>query len=406
MSTTHLRLKLKSPSELTNPLLADAAYRIEGQPMFKILGRIEKLEQQGEDIIHFEMGDSDFNTPLHIIEAAYTSMKNGETHYTNSMGLHDLRETVREANMVTRGFKPDISQVLITPGAGIVIYCAVQCLVNPGEEVIVPDPGFSTYYSVLKFCQAVPVRVPLKEKNRFRINPDDIRKVITPRTRLIIINSPNNPTGSIITRDEIDELYSIAEENGIFLLSDEVYSEIIYGNVKFHSPSSNDHCRRNTIVVDSFSKNYAMTGWRLGTVIGPPEVIEKMGLLIQTICSCVPPFTQRAGITALTGDQTEVRRMVAAFKKRRDLLVEGLNSIPGVNCLYNDGAIYVFPNITGTGMTSKEFTDFILEKAKVVILPGTDFGRYGEGYVRLTHATSIDNILEGVRRMKKAVENR
>jgi aspartate/methionine/tyrosine aminotransferase len=400
------RLKLKPQSALVKPSLADAAYRIEGQPMFKVLEKIEKLEQQGENIIHFEIGDPDFNTTHHIIETAYSSMKNGETHYTSSMGLYDLRVAVSEASLFTRGFKPDINQVLITPGANIIIYLAVQCLVNPGEEVIVPDPGFPSYNSVLKLCKAVPVRVPLKEKNKFRMDPDDIRKAITPKTRLIIINSPNNPTGSVMTRKEIDEVCRIADENGIYLLSDEVYSAIIYENVRFYSPSSNDHCMRNTIVADSFSKNYAMTGWRLGTAIGPPDVIEKMGLLIQTICSCVPPFIQRAGIAALIGDQTEIRQMVAIYKKRRDLLVAGLNDIPGINCLPNDGAFYIFPNITETGMTSNEFADFIFDNAKVAILPGTNFGKYGEGYVRLTYATSIDNIKEGIKRMKEAMVNR
>jgi aspartate/methionine/tyrosine aminotransferase len=406
MSTTHLRLKLKSPSSLTNPPLADAAYRIEGQPMFKVLEKIEKLEQQGENIIHFEIGDPDFNTPRHIIEAAYSSMKNGETHYTSSMGLHDLRAAVSEANLLTRGFKPDISQVLITPGANILIYLAVRCLVNPGEEVIVPDPGFPSYYSVLKLCQAIPDRVPLRQENRFNMDPDDVRKAITPRTRLIIINSPNNPTGSVMSSKAIDEVYRIAKENGIYLLSDEVYSEIVYGNAKLYSPSSNDHCKLNTIVANSFSKNYAMTGWRLGMAIGPERVIAKMGLLVQTICSCVPPFTQRAGMAALVEDQQDVRRMVQMYKERRDLLVKGLNDIPGIRCLTNDGAFYVFPNITRTGMTSQEFTDFIFDHARVAILPGTNFGRYGEGYVRLTYATSIDNIVEGLKRMKEAVMNR
>jgi len=384
--------------------LSKIAYKIEGQPMFKVLDRVQKLEQKGEKIIHFEIGDPDFNTPAHIIEAAYSSMKKGETHYTSSMGLYDMRVAVCEATSFSRGFKPSVEQVLVTPGANIIIYLAIKCLVNPGEEVIVPDPGFPTYYSDIKLCEVIPVRVPLVEKKRFRMSPEDVKKAITSKTRLIIINSPNNPTGSVMTPEEIDEIYKIAEKNGIYLLSDEIYSRMMYEENKFHSPSSNDACEYTTIVANGFSKAFAMTGWRLGVAIGPREIIEKMGLLVQTLCSCVPPFIQRAGIAALKGDQTEIRRMMEIYKERRDLLVNGLNKIPGISCLKNEGAFYVFPNITKTEMTSEEFADFILNKAKVALLPGTNFGKYGEGYVRLTYATGIENIKEGLKRIEEALK--
>ncbi len=383
--------------------LSDAAYRVEGQPMFKVLDKVKKLEKKGEHIIHFELGDPDFDTPKHIVEAAYDSLKKGETHYTSSMGLPDLRVAASEVTLASRNFKPNIEQVLVTPGANILIYLAVKCLVNPGEEVIVPDPGFPTYYSVLKLCQVTPVRVPLLEKNKFRMNPDDIRKAVTPKTRLIIMNSPNNPTGSVMTPKEIDEVYKIAHEKEIYLFSDEIYSRMMYDNVKFHSPSTNDQCKHTVIVANGFSKAFAMTGWRLGIAIGPEHVIEKMGLLVQTLCSCVPPFIQRAGIAALKGDQTEIYKMIDTYKQRRDVLVNGLNEIPGITCLKNEGAFYVFPNITGTGMNSEEFADFILDKAKVALLPGTNFGKYGQGYVRLTYAASITDIKEGIERIKKAV---
>lgn len=390
----------------TNQSLSKVAYNIEGQPMFKVLDNVQKLEQLGEHIIHFEIGDPDFSTPEHIIDAAYTSMKNGETHYTNSMGLYDFREVVSKATAVSRGFSPSIDQILVTPGANIIIYLAVKCLVNPGEEVIVPDPGFPTYYSVLKFCDVIPVRVPLREENRFRMNPEDVRKAVSPKTRLIIINSPNNPTGSMMTPEEMDEIYKIAQENDLYIMSDEIYSRMIYGeDVKFYSPSINDLCKERTIVANGFSKAFAMTGWRLGVAIGPKSLIEKMGLLVQTLVSCTPPFIQRAGIAAIEGDQTEICHMMEVYKERRDVLVDGLNNIPGINCLKNEGAFYVFPNITQTGMTSEDFANFILEKAKVAILPGTNFGKYGEGYVRLTYATSIENIRIGLDRMKNAVES-
>jgi len=386
-------------------LLSDIAYKIEGQPMFKVLDKVQKLEQRGENIIHFEIGDPDFDTPRHIVEAAYASMKNGETHYTSSMGLYDMRLAAQEATLASRGFKPEIGQVLVTPGANIIIYLAIQCLVNPGEDVIVPDPGFPTYYSVIKLCRVNAIRVPLKEENGFRMDPKDILKAITPKTRLIIINSPNNPTGSVIAPEDLDEIYKIAKAHNIYILSDEVYSRMIYGETKFHSPSVNDYCKENTIITNGFSKAFAMTGWRLGVAIGPEEVIEKMGLLVQTLCSCVPPFVQRAGIAAIKGDQSDAKKMVKTYKERRDWLVEELNKIPGISCLKNEGAFYVFPNIKKTGMTSEEFADFALEKAKVALLPGTNFGDYGQGYVRIAYATSIENIKEGVKRLRAAITN-
>lgn len=373
--------------------------------MFKTLDKIQKLERLGDNIIHLEIGDPDFDTPRHIIEAAYDSMKKGETHYTNSMGLYDLRVAISEAVAISKGFTPSVDQVLVTPGANIIIYLTVRCLVNPGEEVLIPDPGFPTYSSVINFCGAIPVGIPLKEENRFRMNPDDIKKAITPKTKLIIVNSPSNPTGSLMTPQEMDEIYRIAEENGIYLLSDEIYFRIIYEDTKFYSPALNDFCKHTTIILGGFSKAFAMTGWRLGVAIGPKEVIEKMGLLAQITYACTSSFVQRAGICALKGDQTETRRMLEMYKKRRDLLVDGLNRFPGISCLKNEGAFYVFPNITKTGMTSGQFANFMLDKAKVAVLPGTDFGKYGEGYVRLSYANSIENIEEAIRRTGAALKD-
>lgn len=388
------------------PFLSETASKIEGRATLRVLNKVQELEKQGENIIHFEIGDPDFKTPDNIIEAAYASMKNGETHYTSSKGLYDFRVAAKEATEHSRGFSPDINQILVTPGANIIIYLAILCLVNPGEEVIVPDPGFPTYYSVAKFCEANIVRIKLKEENKFRMSPDDVKKAITGKTRLIIINSPANPTGSVMTPEELDEVYKIAEENGVYLLSDEVYSRMMYGETKFHSPSSNDQCKHTTIITNGFSKAFAMTGWRLGVAIGPKEVIEKMDLLVQNLFSCVPPFIQRAGVEAIKGDQSESRKMMQIYKERRDLLVDGLNKIPGITCLKPEGAFYVFPNITKTGMTSEKFADFILEKAKVALLSGTSFGEYGEGYVRLTYATSAENIKEGLSRISRALANK
>ena len=235
------------------------------------------------------------------------------------------------------------------------------------------------------------------------MNPNDIRKAITPKTRLIIINSPSNPTGAVMTQEEINEVYDIAKENGIYLLSDEIYSRMMYGQNRFSSPSMRDQCQQTTIVLNGFSKAFAMTGWRLGVAMGPEEVIEKMGLLLQTLCSCVPPFIQRAGIAAMKDSQDEIKKMISIYNERRDILVDGLNRIPNISCLPSEGAFYLFVNIKQTGMTSGEFADFILGKAKVALLPGTNFGEHGEGYVRITYATGIEKIKEGIVRIKEAL---
>ena len=387
--------------------LSDAALQLEGQPMFKVLSRVKEIERQGKDVVHFEIGDPDFTTPENIIEAACASLRAGETHYTSSDGLWEFRQAICQTTARSRGFTPDVSQVLVAPGANILIYYAVSCLVNPGDEVIVPDPGFPTYYSVFKYCGAVPVPVPLREENEFRMNPDDVRKAITPRTRLIILNSPQNPTGSVMTPDEISEMARIAEEHDIYLYSDEIYVRMIFGNeTPFASPGVHDQCRERTIIANGFSKAFAMTGWRLGVAIGPVDVIEKMSLLLQTTSSCVSPFIQKAGIEAILGDQSAVNRMMDAYQKRRDILVDGLNSLPGVHCLRPHGAFYVFPNIKKTGYDSDTFARIMLDQGHVALLPGNNFGAHGEGYVRLCYATSEERIREGIERMRRVLESK
>ncbi len=387
--------------------LSQAAYHIEGQPMFKVLSRAQKLERQGKDIIHFEIGDPDFITPGNIINAACMSLENGETHYTDSMGLYDFRVAVGETTEISRGFRPDIEQVLITPGANIIIYYAIRCLVDPGCDVILPDPFFPTYRSILEFCGVNPVYVPLLEENEFRMNPDDVRARITDNTRLIIINSPHNPCGSVMIKEEIDEVYNIAKEHDVYLLSDEVYSRMIYDEEnRFYSPACRDKCKDRTIVLNGFSKAFAMTGWRLGCAIGPEDVINKMGLLLQTTSSCVSPFIQRAGIEAIKGSQDGAREMSNAYRERRHILVKGLNELPGVTCLNPGGAFYVFPNIKGTGMDEGTFADVMLEQAGVALLPGSNFGRAGAGYVRLCYATAKENIVVGIKRMKECLQKR
>ena len=382
--------------------LSQVTSKIDGQPMFKYLDKAKALEAQGRHLIHMEIGEPDFDTPMNVTWAAVKSLAAGETHYGSSFGLKEFREAVQFATERSRGFRPDIDQVLISPGANIAIFYAIYCLVDPGYEVIVPDPGFSTYYSNIKMCGAIPVRVPLKEENQFRMNPDDIEAAITDKTRLIIINSPQNPTGSLLTQDEVKRIYEIAKKYDIYIYSDEIYARMTYDPVGFSSPSIYDHCREHVILANGFSKAFAMTGWRLGTVIGPVDVIERMAALLQTTSSCVSPFIQRAGIEAIYGSQEAVTNMMAEYKIRRDLLVDGLNRVKGINCLNPGGAFYVFPNIKGTGLTSDQVVDKLLQ-AGVVTLPGHCFGEYGEGYIRLCYATSRENIQEGLHRIQKAL---
>lgn len=387
--------------------LSNVAHHIEGQPMFKILDLAQKLEREGREILHFELGEPDFETPPNIVSAACDALKSGDTHYTSSMGLYDFRVLAQKATFQSRGFLPTIEQVLVAPGANSIIYLAIKCLVNPGEEVIVPDPGFPTYYSAIKACGAKAVTVKLKEENKFRLNPSDLENAITNKTRLIILNTPSNPTGSVMLPEEIKQVAEIAKKHDVYLLSDEIYGRLIFNNEKsFLSPSYIDHCKERTIILNGFSKAFAMTGWRLGVAIGPEEVIEKMGLLVSTIVSCVPPFIQRAGMEAITGNQSALIEMKNEYDKRRKILVDGLNSIDGISCIEPDGAIYAFPNISGTGMTSDEFANFALEKAGVALLPGNNFGEAGEGYVRICYVNTAENIQKAVENIKKALRER
>lgn len=385
--------------------IADAAELLQGQPMFKILSQIKELERQGKHIVHFEIGDPDFSTPSNIVEAAKKALDEGYTHYSDSMGDYDFRKVICENNYKTRGFMPDIEQVLVAPGANMLIYYAVRCLVNPGDEVIVQDPCFPTYLSVFNFCGVKPVFVPLYEKNEFRLNPKDLEARITDKTRLIIINSPHNPTGAIMLPEELEEVANIALKHKIYLYCDEIYSRLNYGEIPFYSPSILDKCKDYLIVANGFSKAFAMTGWRLGVGIGPKHVMEKMGLLLQTTSSCVPSFIQKAGIEAILGEQTEIKKMMDTYKKRRDILVKGLNEIDGISCLNPGGAFYVFPNIKKTGLSSVEFAVRVLNEAGVGVCAGSDFGKCGEGYIRLCYANSEEQIIEGIKRIKEFVKN-
>lgn len=382
--------------------IAANAALIQGQPMFKVIDKVKRLEAQGRDIVHLEIGDPDFTTPPHIIEAAQQSLDKGETHYGSSWGLADFIQTMQQATFKSRGFLPDVDQVLVTPGANISIFYAIFCLVNPGHEVLVPNPGFPTYLSTISMCGAQAVPYPLHDRNGFRMRAADIEPLITPRTRLLIINSPQNPTGAITESEHLKEIYELAEKHDLYIYSDEIYSRMVYEDGRFFSIASLDQARERVILSNGFSKTFAMTGWRLGSVIAPKVIAERMMMMLQTTSSCVSAFVQRAGIAAIEGDQSPVREMMAAYRRRRDLLVQGLNAIPGIQCHLPGGAFYAFPNISSFGLSSEEFADVMLEKANVALLPGSNFGSQGEGFVRMVYASSEANIQKALERMAEA----
>ncbi len=388
--------------------LSENSKKLSGQPMFSILAKANELERQGRSILHFELGDPDFNTPINIVNAVKDSLAKGETHYTNSKGLMEFRIAAADATERSRKFRPLIEQVLVCPGANSSIFYAIGCTINSGDEVIISNPCFPTYISAINFFGGKPVKVKLKEENEFRLDPADLEKAITSKTRLIIINSPQNPTGSVLTEEELKSIYEIAEKYDVYLLSDEIYARMIYHDTETHfcSPSKYDECKKRVIVANGFSKSFAMTGWRLGIAIGPVELIEKMGLLLETSVSCVSPFIQKAGIEALKGDQKPIENMMQEFRERREIIVDGLNSLPGIKCLKPNGAFYVFPNITKTRLSDKEFCDLMLEQAGVACAPGSIFGEEYNNYVRFCYASSKKDILEGIERMRKVLENR
>lgn len=382
---------MKKIAEITKGLI--------GQPMFKLLRIAEDMEKAGCRILHFEIGDSDFRAHQHIIDSTKQALDEDKTHYVNSMGIQELRESICDHTRQTLGFKPDIDQVLVIPANSIIDF-VMRCVANPEDEIIYPDPGFSTYIAVTNYTGIKKVGVPLREENAFHMEAQEVRKRITDKTRLIIINSPQNPTGAVMTQKEVEDVALIAKEKDLYLLSDEIYSRVIY-NKAHYSPSLIDKCLERTIILNGFAKNYSMPGWRLGYAIGPKDVIEKMGILFQTIYSCTPPFIQYGGISALKGNQKVIEERIQQYKMLRDLIVEKLNEIPGVSCLTPEGACYVFPNIKGTGMSGLEFADFVLERAGVALLPGTCFGKYGEGHVRLCYTRRPEIIEEGCERVKR-----
>ena len=381
--------------------LSDGAFRIYGEAAFEVLAKAQELERQGKNILHFEIGEPDMETPENVAQEGIQAIKDKKTHYVPSIGILELRKAVQNEIEKTRGYRPDLDQIVITPGLKPGIFFSMLATVNPGDEVIYQDPGYPTYGSVSSFLGAKGILVPLLEENEFRMNPDDIKERITEKTKLIVVNSPQNPTGSVMTNSELDDIAELAEEHDIFVISDEIYSKMTYDTVHY-SPTARDEAKERTVLLDGFSKYYAMTGWRLGYMVAPSKMVERLQDFLVSSVSCTAAFTQWAGVEALTGDQGFISEMMARFKEKRNRIVEGLNSIPGFDCQIPKGAFYAFPNIIETRMTSQECADHLLYNAGVAALPGTAFGPYGEGFLRFSYASTLENIDTAIERIKKS----
>ncbi len=383
--------------------LADRMSRLGTETAFEVLAKAKQLEAKGKDIIHVEIGEPDFDTPKNITEAGIQALKDGYTHYNPSAGLPELREVIAKEISRTRKINVNPDQVVVTPGGKPIIFFSILALINEEDEVIYPNPGYPIYESVINFIGAKAVPIQLREENDFRLDTDELKKLVTDKTKMIIINSPHNPTGGILTRDDLKAIAEIALSKDIFVLADEIYSRIIYDG-EHHSISSLPGMQERTIILDGMSKTYAMTGWRLGYGVMREDLAVLIAKLQTNSNSCTATFTQRAGIEALTGPQDEVDRMVAEFKRRRDVIVEGLNAIPKVSCKTPKGAFYVFPNVKEIGWEVRKLSDFLMNEAGVAVLFGTSFGKYGEGYIRISYANSVENIKEGLSRIEKALQ--
>ncbi len=379
--------------------LASRMDRILIETAFEVLVRARALEAQGRHIIHCEIGEPDFETPRHVIDAAKQAMDQGWTHYGPTQGYPEFRQAIAEHVSATRGIPVGPEHVCVVPGGKPIIFFPMMALLEEGDEVIYPNPGFPIYESMIRFLNAKPVPIPLIESRSFSFDLDVFRKSLSNRTKMVILNSPQNPTGGVIPAADMQEIASLLRDRDVVVLSDEIYSRIYYGDAPV-SITSFPGMLEKTVILDGFSKTYSMTGWRLGYGVMPPWLVEAVNKLMVNSNSCTASFTQRAGMAALQGPQTEAENMVREFRRRRDAFCDGLNDIPGFRCARPEGAFYAFPNITGTGKTSKRLADELLAEAGVACLSGTSFGSYGEGYLRFSYANSYENLMEAVRRIR------
>lgn len=384
----------------SNKFLADRQSRLGTETAFEVLNRAKALEAQGRDIIHLEIGEPDFDTPQHIIDAAKQALDDGFTHYGPSPGQPQTRQAVADFLSERHGYSIEPDRVIITPGGKPIMFNTIMALIERGDEVIYPNPGFPIYESMINYVGGVAVPMQLREENEFNADIDELERLITPKTKLLIMNSPNNPCGSVMPTADIERIAALANKHDLVVMSDEIYKDIYYEG-EHHSITRFPGMVDRTVILDGFSKSYAMTGWRLGYGVVPKWLVDDMVRLAVNIYSCTSVFSQIGAIAALQGSQQRVRDMVKEFTVRRDLVVSELNSLPGVTCLEPKGAFYAFPNITGTGLTSAEFVDRALGDYGVAVLGGTAFGKFGEGFIRVSFANSQENIRDAIGRIRK-----
>ncbi|CAN5434662.1 pyridoxal phosphate-dependent aminotransferase [soil metagenome] len=382
--------------------------RLGTETAFEVLVRARALEAQGKSIVHLEIGEPDFDTPPNIIKAAKDALDNGFTHYGPAAGLPEARQAIVDYVNKTRGYdlwKPE--EVVFTPGAKPIMFFGMMAVVDEGDEVIYPNPGFPIYESVINYLNAVPVPLPLREDREFSFDVADLEARITPKTRMLILNTPQNPTGGVLTYNQLEQIAELCIKHDIIVLSDEIYSQVTYGDFKHTSITEFEGMKERTMILDGFSKTFAMTGWRMGYGLFPEHIAKVVAKLQTNVTSCTSSFSQMAGIEALN-DRTlpYVAEFLKEFEHRRNVIVNGLNEIPGFRCHLPHGAFYVFPNIEATGMTSQEAADFLLYEAGVACLSGTAFGAHGEGFIRFSYANSIENINEALNRIDAKIRAR
>lgn len=383
--------------------LAERMSRLGTESAFEVLAKARALEAQGRSIIHLEIGQPDFPTPPHVVEAGKRALDEGWTGYGPTSGFPDFREAIAADVSRTRNIRVGAEQVVVVPGGKPIMFFTMLATIEPGDEVIYPDPGFPIYESLIAFLGATPVPMPLVESRGFSFDLDVFASKLSDRTRMVVLNSPGNPTGGVIPTADLARIAALLRERDVVVLSDEIYSRIWYG-AQPESIAHFDGMLEKTVILDGFSKTYSMTGWRLGYGVMPRRLASAVDLLMVNSNSCTASFTQRAGLAALTGPQDCVDDMVAEFRRRREAIVHGLNAIPGFHCTTPQGAFYAFPNITGTGWSSRQLANLLLEDAGVACLSGTAFGSYGEGYLRFSYANSLENIQEALRRIRTVVQ--
>jgi len=382
--------------------LATRMQRLGTETAFEVLAKARALEAKGKHVIHLEVGEPDFDTPKSVSDAGIAAIRDGYTHYTPSAGIPELRAAIATHVRRTRGVPAEASDVIVTPGAKPIMFYAILALLDEGDEAIVPDPGFPIYASMVQFVGARVVPLPLREENEFGFDTAELERLVTPRTKLLILNSPHNPTGGIIDTRQSREIARIAQERDLWVLSDEIYSELLYEG-EFVSPWAQPGMRERTILLDGFSKTFAMTGWRLGYGVFPRPLLDGVTKLVTNSVSCTATFTQRAGVEALERRPHEVAEMRRQFAARRERIIAGLNEIDGITCAWPKGAFYAFPNVKQLGLRSAELNERLLNEAGVACLAGTAFGPQGEGYLRLSYANSLENIEEALRRIGRWV---